>query len=357
MTTRADPRSGSDTPLLPALLWLAPGQRDLCAELAARAGLRPTVVGSPDPSDARPLATAFGAALADDLRAALVSAEVTVALIADPGAFAADDAADKSALLEARDRGVKVLTFEPMPASVSELAADVTGPGAWARHCPLARLAPAFRDAAEMLDSFGPVRAACVQALGRPIEGSLGSCLLDGMDLLLRYFAEPETVDAAYCAPVGAGRALRLIPGETLRGRTLLHGDICATVRFSGGRAGTITASDQAGRFERSITLIGEGGRIRIDGRGVEWLNPAGELIEAPRSARRTGRAKGGHDAGSFIALAAEQIVEYVAECGPSPGSPAEYGRTLGLAQTALLSARTGEGESPATMQRLAGAR
>ncbi len=298
----------------------------------------------------------FEAKHATDLRSALVSAEVQVAFIADPGAFAADDPADKQSLLEARDRGLKVVTLEPMPGSLAELSA-AGGSGAWARLCPLSRLMKPVRDAIDLLPTFGPVRSASIQCLSSSAEGSLGARLLDAMDLLLRFFDGPDVIDAAYCAPQshGAPKALRAVPGENLRGRSLLRGDIAASVRFTGGRAASVLVSDQAARFELSGTLIGSGGRIVFTDRTLEWIGPAGEVIDKTRSRRTVRSAEGEEPLPSGAPEIAAQVRALLEGADLFPGSPADYGRALALAQTALLSARTGEGESPETMQRLTG--
>jgi hypothetical protein len=413
---RAARQPGPDpAPARPALVWLRREQAPLIAPVLAELNLRVEVVGDPSSDRARDALEALRAEgavcdeqvqIASDLRAALAVWKEGVALLADPGDFGrAEDAAhgalERETLAACQERGVRVVTLEPIPATLQAMhglagpaslplvlgpgdrgpkgepgedagaARGMAGLGAWAFPAPLWRRSGPVQDALTMLEQFGPVRTCSVQVLGSPHEGSLGARLFDAMDLAQLLMGEPDRIDAAYIAPgAGALRAVHPLPGETLRG---LEGDLTASLRLSGGRGATITASNQSGRFECLLVLIGERGRIRVDQAGLEWTGLDGHVIDRSRlrphrrpAVRRSDTTPTSPDAPDAPAGArspaprseavrplADQIRRYLHE-GTAAATGLNYARVLAMAQAALLSARTGEAESPATLMRLA---
>ena len=340
-----------------AAVWLDAGQVELVRQVAERAGLRVTHAGCTDPSQRGAVAAALNAQPLADLRAALSATEAALFLIADAADFGAKAAHDDARVIRsASERGVRVMSLEPMPASLIELAAALesseraldAGPRAeWARFAPISRWTSRVREAVELLDAFGPVRSASIQCLGAPAHGSLGARLLDAMDLVLAFLGTPDTIDACFVA-ASNGRAIHTAPGETLRG---LHGDLAASLRFASGKAASVLASDQGGAWERVLTLLGPGGRLRVYADGFEWISVNGEKVDASR-AKRTARGAAG--VAPVVGAMAEQVEQFLTSGAGSAGFP-EYAQALALAQTALLSGRTGEAESPATILRMAG--
>lgn len=393
--------------------------------MAERAGLAVVGVGSPEPGRAGALAAAMGIGggevrVWDDLRAALATGDAELVLLAAPGDFAggqrqgAMDAEDAGALAACRARGVRIASIEPMPASVLQLGAAVPtpsadaapgepggdviaastgagvvlGPGApvlvdepepriraraidagggWARALPLLRHCRAMREAADLFETLGQVRTAVFEGWSGPGQGSLGARLFDAMDTLVWLLGAPEQVDAAYVWPARA-RPIHATTGETLRG---LHGDLTANLRFADGRAASVALSDCAGRWGTSVTLIGEGGRLRVtdDGAGGSgggggggtgtggfvWLSADGQTVDASRPARRKrGQEERADEA--FVDAASEQVARLLDQRVPAP-APTDYAAVLAAAGAALLSARTGEAESPRTILRMAGSR
>lgn len=341
----------------------------MVAAVAERAGLSIAAVGSPAVGRAQELAARFEARPLDDLRAALSAAQPGLFLIASPGPLGRPgQPLDAEVLLAARERGVHVASLDPLPASLLDLAHalppgttldpddPLAGPGtnlAWASFGPLSRAAKPFADLPELLAAFGPVRAAVIQSLAAPIEGSLGTRLLDTFDLVLSLLGEPESIDAAYCNPL-LTRNLHATPGETLHD---LRGDMTANLRLPGGRACSLLLSDQGARFERAMTFIGPAGRLTVTDDGAIWLDPSGKPTEEAHAKKPKRAAKPRADAAAsrFIDLLADHLTA-LRTGGHASMTPLHWPRLLAMAQAALLSARTGEGESPATMLRMAGA-
>lgn len=383
----------ADASAISATLWLGPAHLPLVSQVVARGGWRVAGVGCPEPGRAAELAAALGGPTAEnagDLRAALAAAGPGLFLIAEPGDFAAGGssawAAETETLLAARERGVKVVSLEPIPASLMELGGSIASatqplvmlgepgaggaPGETALRaqaelvmpCPLSRFTRHMQEAMELVEDFGPIRSAAVHCLGGPGEGSLGARLFDALDLVLAFLGEPESIDAAYTAPgLGlTGPGLRPLPRESLRH---LHGDLTANLRLTGGRSATVLVSDQAGRYERVLTLVGEKGRVRVYTDGFEWIDVTGAKLDESRTRRgrkssRSGEASGAQrppaDESPAAAPMAEQIARYL-QSGVSLAPAVDFPRILAMAQATLLSTRTGEGESPATMMRMAG--
>lgn len=358
-----------------AAVWLNPDQLDLLQAVAELAGLNIVSVGTGHTGQSSRLAEALGPSVAplDDLRGAVASVKTDLLLLlASDQLGSSRPAEDADLLRDCQARSVRVASLEPVPAALLELAAgahdadfaELRGAGAalarWSNFVPLSRATKALRDAADVIAQFGPVRSASIECLGAPAHGSLGSRLLDAMDLALNLVGEPETIDASFLG-AHAGQAVHTLPGETLRA---LQGDLTAHLRFADGRACSILASNQAGRWERVITLIGPGGRLRIYNDGFEWIGIGGERVDQSRPRRSqkpafkpptTKAAETDAPSGAAAAIA-EQIATLLRVGSADTGSSSlDLARVLALGQTALLSARTGEGESPSTILRMAG--
>ncbi|MBA4028157.1 MAG: hypothetical protein C0475_03295 [Planctomyces sp.] len=394
-------------------MWLRSEQVGLALGAAARAGLRVTGVGTPEAGRAGPLAELItqrsGQACEahDDLRAALSRTTAGVVWLLTPGLLGQSDAGDGAAAEAVRGcaaRGVRVASLEPLPGSLLGLSAaggsggvvrEAGGGGGggdgggfaqgWCALCPAVRWLGPMRDAAALLEQFGPVRAASVRCLGSPVHGSLGARLFEAMDLVHMFVGEPEVIDAAYVGP--SGSALHAAPGETL---SRLGGEMTANGRLP-GKAVSVLVSDRVGERSVELDLIGAGGRLRVSVAGLVWTDPSGREVDrsgglfgaegagAERGgagrggARRKRGAPGGPAAGAAGAagasgaagaigasaaaleeLSGAQLARLLSD-GPGALGGINFSRVLAMAQAAVLSARTGEGESPATMRRMAG--
>ncbi|MCC6659783.1 MAG: hypothetical protein IT437_02735 [Phycisphaerales bacterium] len=325
-------------------VWLAPEQAPLVREIAAAAGLSIGRAGSPLRGQSGGVAADLGAVVADDLRAALAAADGELFLITDPGDFGTgQEDGEAEAIAAARARGVRIVTLEPVPATPLELAhawtvpVDGVRPAESVVMCGTLAACPALRDG-EFASSFGAARTLNVCAWSRPEEGTLGARLWSAMDLVRRLMGEPETVDAAYVAP-GRARGLHALPAESLRG---LSGDMACNCRFGDGRAASITVSNHAAAWGRSVTMLGEGGRATI-GAGTEWIGADGKSHEPGRRSRA---ASAGEELGAEI----RRVLD-----GETPEPPVDHAAVLAMCHAALLSCRTGQAEYPATIRRMAG--
>ncbi len=134
-----------------------------------------------------------------------------------------------------------------------------------------------------------------------------------------------ESVDAALAGP-------RATVPESLTG---LAGHMTLNLRFTDRCCASIAVSDRSGRWLREITMLGEGGRLRLSDDALLWES-GGKTIdrhEEIESARP----------GRFIGLQIRRRLDQ--RDGAAP--PMDTTRRLALCEAARLSCRTGEGESP----------
>ena len=335
------------------IVWLDRLQVDLIAAVARQAKFSIVGAGSPAKGQSGSVAASLGCPVVDDLRAALASAECDAILLASLGDFALSPTRqDAGAVRASHARGVRVITLEPVPPS----AMDLSGQG-WTHEehgqCPanlirfvgLPRLSRVMRDAHEPLTSVGLPRTLHIESYAGATTCSLASRLFAATDLMISLLGEPETVDAAY---VGAavGQGVRSAPPQSLAN---LDGDLSVTCRFPDGRAATLSASNQGGRWSFAATLLGEQGRLRLYDDGFEWIGVDGQKCDELRIRRGT-RSANEIDTRAATALA-ESLARLLDTSLPDDG-PVPLESILCVAQAVLLSARTGQPESPATLRR-----
>jgi len=314
--------------------WLRADQVDLVRGVAQQVGLEVVTAGGPEgPS----IALALDAQPIDDLRAMLASTTAGIVLIADAeGLMVGEDTSGLSAVVEAAERGVQILTFEPIPAAALQLSSP-----AWrtahdavrerVSFVPLARRSSAFAGASEILEQFGPIEAVGIRALCNPVLGSLGARLFGACETLITLLGTPETIEAAHVSDEPTP--------DTLSGLT---GHMTANVRFAGGRCASLFVSDSSSGWSRSITLIGQGGLIDANDHRIRWTRPDGTVVDEAEMSDS-------HDHDNIeISLIADSIVASLTPAFRQ--APIDLNATLAMAQAAVLSSRTGHPESPGTI-------
>jgi hypothetical protein len=330
------------------VVWTNPDQAPVLAEVLHGAGIELNGAGCPDPARTGQVASALSCPPIDDLRSALCTHEADLMLLGDPGTFGeqASDA-DLDALRAANARNLCVATIEPIPATAAGFAGTGFAEalhqgvlGSLASFVPLTRYQPVLSELGSVLETFAPLRSCSITSAGPAALGSLGARLFDTLDLVRWLVGVPSIIEAAYISP-SAGRGMHPLPGHTLRN---LHGEITMNLRFSDGRCAAVYLSDQLGRTTLGMTLISSEGHIDLDGQGFRWSNAAGEPIDS----HQAGSAEG--DTGS-IAMQT-QLIDLCSGVAPSR-PPIDYAAVLSMTHAALLSTRTGQGESPHDVEQL----
>ncbi|HVZ93710.1 MAG TPA: hypothetical protein VG797_04295 [Phycisphaerales bacterium] len=304
-----------------------------------------------------------------DFRHELTSANVQVVLLgALPGAKGEEAGAIADLCAQ---RGLRLITLEPIPASATDVRrAELWGTAV--RIVPLLRDATLFAAAGEALADFGPIRTVSIASRAARADGSLGARLFDAMLIVHSLLGQPESIDASVICP-GSVAGVHPAPADSL---ALLSGDLTANLRFAGPHAASMSLSDRAGRWFRGVTLLGDAGCIRIDDAGFEVIDPAGTTIDrspGPSGARAKGADPTGEKKSSrrkaepggaapaeknsggtgAIDVLAAAVARALDDRSPRP-APIDFSAVLSMCEAAILSARTGQAESPATVQRMA---
>lgn len=361
-----------------ATLVLAhPQQAGLISQLASATKLQIIGAAATDATATSTLADALGAPPLNDFRHAIATLSKGVILLAGPGPLGVSSGpgtsstaalrAELEELDTALDRGVKIISLEPRPASLQQLIAMGARQATSTRqadhltHVPMQRLGPwcewlpasrgmrVIDEMLELLDVFGQPRTARILVAGQPSQGTLGARLLDGVDLMLRFIGEPDWVHAVYCAPGYKPGAHRLA-SQTLAD---LEGELAVTCRFGDGRIASVFASDQSPEFRIECALFSGEGSLELRDFELSWRRLDGKSAEMPTAAPGT-QATWQRSRHPFIDLAAEQITRHL-DSSLMSAAAINWPSALATCQAALLSSRTGEPESPATLMKMSG--
>jgi hypothetical protein len=407
----------------PTIVWALEQQVPLMRRLAEVCRLTVVGAGCPVVTAGGAVASALGVATAQDLRAAIAQATAgSLVLIGAPGSFGSGTGGaggagglggagsgarvDAEELDNALARGVRVVSFEPLPASLQQWSSvgtvvasgmgaigavgGVIGggssarSGAWCEYAPVLRRAMVIADLLDLRPSVGVLRSVHIGVTGPRWAGSLGARLFDAVDLMHLLAGVPVSVFASYAGwsgtstgteaserdASGYSAALHILPGQSLRD---LHGDIAIAARMPGGQAVSLRASNTSGRFEVDVRIIGSAGSIVVrDGR-LTWFDAQGRAGEDATEGEHAGTPRAGEggrgqgrdgalsvadlatDLDFFVDVTARQIERYLSG-GVAEVREIDLARVLATAQAALLSCRTGEPESPTTMMKLGGA-
>ncbi len=310
------------------MVWLDKAHRDLVIDVVKTSGARVSAIGSADPVISKDFCERFNAERIADFRVAARREGNGAVLLA----ISADSLPAETGLLLTAD--VQAISIEPFPDSLASASA-VSDEGNTVQLAPLMRRTPGYRSAAEVISTFGEPR--CVNVFFRcgKGQGSMFARLYDAMDIIRSLCGEPEQIDAALAGPVPG------LPGvpESLRG---LHGSITVNMRFSQNRCACIAVSDQAGAWFRGVTVLGERGCLRIHDDGFEWIDEDGARVDSSLASQPL----------TYADLVADQLVRLLQRRDPGE-LPLEHGRLLALCETARLSCRTGQSETPRKMLEL----
>ncbi len=342
----------------PTLAWLRPNQAPLLAAVARLANLRLLAAGSPASEARSAPADSDGEEAFTDLRSALTTTEAgLVLLLAGPGPEAFGGGADQAPIADleilrlCHARGAALLSLDPIPSSTNDLASlSAPGVGESSRRPPMIPLltqSKVFADALEAIESLGQPRTVSLSFWSGAGEGSLGARLFDAVLVIHTLLGAPESIDATVVTRVAAS-GVRMAPGETLRD---LRGDLTANLRFPGAKAACLTLSDRGGPWRRGVSIVTDAGRIRLDEEGFEHIDAGGATIDSTAPAGESPRP--GPRAAPAIASA---IVRALDPHAPR-SAPIDLPSVLATCEAALLSARTGQPESPVTILRMNQAR
>lgn len=312
------------------IAWIDRDQESLLRDVLSAGELSLAAVGSPEPGAANLLADETGAQRLNDLRMAVKSdwgdGDSSSMLLLGS---ATPIESDVRRLIT--ESSLRAFTIEPQFGSIAEMSADPLLSGL-PTFVPLARRCAGYRAAAEVFTQFGPAQCVNVFFRSGAGHGSLVARLFDAMDVVLDLCGPIETVNAALSGP------LQNVP-EDLHD---LRGHMTVNIRFKPNRCACAALSDSAGGWFRGITVLGDGGCIRISEMGFEWIGPDGRMIDQHHEPpQRT--------AGEHIGL---QIRRMLAGKDHTQ-SPPDCLALMTLCEAARLSCMTGQDERPAKLKEM----
>ncbi|MEN0020409.1 MAG: hypothetical protein AAF747_05955 [Planctomycetota bacterium] len=338
-----------------AVLWLQPEHTDIARALIVADIVSVIAAGSPDATNTATVASSLDVPPATDLRDTLNTHNPAVLLMLAADDFGSDPSgSDTSLLSTACKSGTKILSIEPLPASAVEYSSS-----GWKKlrdACPDTPMplqvgrfqnGGAWKQSAEARQLFGELGAVAIEVSGPRIAGTAGARLADAIDIATAMLGEPESVTAAAIAPASPA-GIRPLPGDSLRN---IQGEITAHLRFAEGRSANIVVSDHAQQPMRRLSAFGPNGKLTLvedaTTSSMHWL----QNENTPADESRFQRNPTSIAAATFIV---EDLARLIKTSQPKLPITDPY-LVLTIAQACLLSMRTGQSESPATVRRMLG--
>ncbi len=333
-----------------AMIWANPEQVEMLKGVLSRGGIEVIGAGCPVSAQTGAVAQGFGCGVQDDIRHMLSSENPDLVLLAAPGGFGHRDIeGDLGALQQAHSRDVMVATLEPIPGEATVISgtswSDALQTGAFGefvRMVPLVRRTRLIEELMSSLETFGAIRSLSMSIAAPAVYGSLGARVFEAMDLVRTLIGVPEVIDASYQGGTTVVSGLHQLPGQSLTG---LHGIMAAHMRMADGRGVMVQASDQVGRSGLMMSIFGCEGEIRLGEGGFRRFDITGVEIDSYNT-----DAKDAIDPSSVRLT--EQLVQLCSGVEVAV-APVDHASVLAMGHTALLSARTGQGETPETIRRL----
>jgi hypothetical protein len=307
-----------------ALIWTS-GQRVPLVEAVCKrvSGVRVLAVGGPRRAEVSELSERLHTDAADDLRQLIVDRPASFLLLATTAAVSRGD------VRQALEQGIDVLMLEPFAAHPDQVLNFEPGKAPPGRlvQTPMLRLAPGYLAAAEPEQVLGKVGSLSITAVSAPDAGSLFAHLADAMDLVVHLLDVPDMIGATLTTNLPA-------PPDDLRGLT---GDLTANLSFGDEAAAAIHVSDRAAVWRRAMVAVGEAATLLVDDLSYRLVGGDPQHIDEAPAERHPEPA-------DLIAGQWQWLMQHRA-------GPAAVNRRAVIAccETALLSCRTGQPESPET--------
>ena len=343
-----------------------------------RRRVRPIGIGGPRLGEVRTVAERCRCAAGDDLRKLLVDHPAAFLLVTTADGVRPED------IVTAIEQGTVVLTTEPIAGELHELARLKPKPrrpkrsgaggsnggddggtaGESARavitadspalalrgsavpsidtggdrlRTPRFQAAPGWVSATDPVEAVGAVQLIHHTAFGRADDLSLFARLCDAWDVVLDFSPLPLEIDAALSGPLNE-------PPADLRALT---GGMSAMARLPEHAVATITVSDQHATAFRRLYVLGDKAQLSIGDGDYRVFDAEGHVVDQKRPGRRA----------SFVDLVVHQwrdLLRHRSHHRPAHEQTlSRDAQVLACCHAALLSARTGEPESPGRMMQM----
>ena len=307
------------------IAWVEPGSHDLVGRVAQHPLVNVIGVGSTDTSTHGALDTALGLPVIADLRDAVRHEDLHAIWLAGPTRLSAD---------EIRGLGQAphfTVCTEPR-AFMLEEPIDGSTVAAFPRFAPLMRRSPGYRAALSALDEFGEPHALSLCFRAAPEDGSFHARLFDAMDFVINLLGDIEVINATLYTVGDSGA-----------------GHLNAVAQSVDGRCASILVSNEAGPWRRTATILGHAGAVEIDDESCLWTAPEGTETDAA-----PGLSSSELSSVDAPELMAQHLIRLRDGLDVDTGElPPQNAVVAALCETAMLSTRTGQAESPETMIRM----
>lgn len=309
-------------------VWTSSDRADLAAQLLDVMGtaVRPIGLGGPRSGELDSLGKRLDCPAGDDLRKLLIER---------PAAFLVVTSLKDAKLADLRaaaEAGTKVICLEPLAVELNELG-KLDGPllPSAITVAPAFLRGPGYLAAADPQEPLSQPRLVRFTSHGRPTHGSLVARLLDAWTTTLEFTALPETITASLTGPSSPAR--------------LITGQLAAHARVADGSSVLVEASDTAAFTRRELSVLSQDAQLQVTDAAYELRQADGSVLDASEAVPLAEAAQP-----SFVDLIAHQWRRLLER----PAPPAAPGRqALACVHACLLSARTGQPESPRTLLQL----
>lgn len=324
--TDSPPRRAGDGAT--AVLWCRREQVPFARDVARRAGLDVKAIGVTETGERVAIANELGIDVFDDFRHAVQTVEHDVLCLMTMDEVTIED------LRHDGESGTMLLTTEPILDAVTDTPVQhQIAEQAW--FLPLTRRTKPIAIFNDIRETFGAVHSAALTMRHAPEVASLYARLADSIDLLERLCGPVELVDASISTASGGGL-------DSLRD---LRGHLTLNAKFQSNCCACIHVSDQARPWFRGVTILGEGGSIRLTDHGFAWHDVAGDLIDTGSGMRRLDDDQ--HTAAEVVS----QEIQMLLDPHRRPREPRDPRRTTAVCEAARLSLRTGQVEDPGKVE------
>lgn len=340
-----------------AMIWAMPEQVEMLVPVLDRVGIQVVGAGCPIPAQSGTVAKAFGCDVQDDLRHLLRSETPDLVLLASTKGFADQESErDFAALEHAHSQEIAVATLEPLPTRPGVMTGTGWMDSNHARYSTeLAAIVPMIRqtnlvdELMATLETFGVIRSMSLSLSAPASFGSLGARIFEAMDLVRTLVGVPQTIDASFQSAhrVGVTNGIHPLPGQSLRD---LEGILAAHLRMPDGRGIVMQVTDQVGLSALRLSILGSEGQIMVKDQGFERFNASGKLIDSCQMTKLNPQYD--LDLDPIAIRLSEQLIQLCSGVGPVR-APVDHPSVFAMGHAALLSARTGQGETPSTIRRL----
>lgn len=311
------------------IIWTDNLQAPLAAQIISQLKDRVTIlaIGGQRQADVTDLARHFDLPFDDDLRKLMVDYPPTGLLLLSMLNVEMDD------LKAAHDAQTSVHTITPVTSTIAK-ANDIT---VRCQLLPRFDQCAGWTQAANPLESLGKLDQMHLTNLGKPNDGSLFARLVDSWELILSMKSIPTSVDAVISSSLPIPESLKKISGH-----------LAIQARLSNGECVQMMLSDHAAVEQRQMTLLGQEAQLIVNDTQYKLYQPDGRIID---------QWSGDSPMPNFSELISEgwfnAMTNPYAQAVDEALQVKRRKEALGCAHACLISARTGESETPSKVLEL----